>query len=138
MNRKKTPRAFSLFELLLILASVVLLGFFVFKNLDIFSDYRKNSRAKTYVSQTLAAPLMAFKLSTGRYPTTQEGLRALVAPPKDVTDKWTGPYINDIEPDPWQRTYNYRFPAKNSPEGYDLWSNGADGKPETNDDVGNW
>ena len=61
-----------------------------------------------------------------------------MAPPKDVTDKWTGPYINDIEPDPWQRTYNYRFPAKNSPEGYDLWSNGADGKPETNDDVGNW
>ena len=67
------------------------------------------------------------KLDTGRYPTTQEGLGALMTAPSGVAN-WNGPYLKDPKQlkDPWSRDFAYRSPAEKG--GFDLGSLGADGK----------
>ena len=86
----------------------------------------KSSTAKIQISG-LDKSLELYKLDVGRYPTTQEGLGALLAAPSGVAN-WNGPYIKDAKllKDPWTRDYVYRSPAEKG--GYDLLSLGADGK----------
>ncbi len=74
----------------------------------------------------IAVALDLFRLDAGRYPTSSEGLAALVTTPPQM-DFWGGPYLQaeDLS-DPWGRTYVYRFPGEGGP--YDLQSLGADGE----------
>ncbi|RPJ55306.1 MAG: type II secretion system protein GspG [Acidobacteria bacterium] len=75
--------------------------------------------------QGLANALSVFHLDVGRYPSTAEGLRALVDDPG--LGYWAGPYLRKGLPqDPWGRPYRYRVTAEN---GFDVWSWGSDGKP---------
>ena len=74
----------------------------------------------------------------GRYPTTEEGLNALLKAPEGTEDRWAGPYVRDIPKDPWGNEYQYAFPATRSRDAYDIWSMGPDGKNNTDDDIGNW
>lgn len=81
--------------------------------------------------EMLAAALDAYRLDNGYYPTTGQGLEALVREP--LTDpkplQWRGPYLRkDVPLDPWGRPYVYRVPAVESPLGYDLLSLGRDGE----------
>jgi general secretion pathway protein G len=93
----------------------------------------------------IASALGVYKLAMGRYPTTDEGLTALVQPPtdEDARAKWTkagGPFIekmNDLL-DPWHHAYVYKCPGQHNKDGYDLSSGGPDGKPGTDDDITNW
>jgi general secretion pathway protein G len=88
----------------------------------------------------LGASLDLFFLDLGRYPTTEEGLDALVKAPAD--DRlWEGPYLKKgvVPSDPWGRPYVYRAPGDHG--AYDLLSFGADGSPggaQTNADVASW
>jgi general secretion pathway protein G len=77
--------------------------------------------------EQIGGALELYKLDTGRYPSTQEGLGALSAAPSGVAN-WNGPYVKDakILKDPWSRDFIYRSPAEKG--GYDLISLGADGK----------
>jgi len=85
----------------------------------------KQSAAKTQI-ELLGQALDQFKLDTGRYPTTQEGLNALVTNPG--VDNWEGPYLKKSLPmDPWSKPYNYVSPGTHGE--YDLSSNGRDGAP---------
>jgi len=92
----------------------------------------------------MEAALGSFHHDVGRYPTSEEGLVVLVEPTPEL--KATGTYARDgylvrLPRDPWGYDYHYIAPGSRSGQGYDLWSDGADGKPGgvgLNADVGNW
>lgn len=131
-------RAFTLMEVMLAIAMISLLAFLVVSNIDTLMTSSQTKIAESFVNGSLATPMMAFKLSTGRYPTTEEGLAALQKAPESLKDKWDGPYVRSLPADPWGNPYQYRYPAQKSADGYDVWSMGADGQSETDDDIGNW
>ena len=76
--------------------------------------------------ERLQKALELFLINHGRYPTTAEGLQALVREPGSLN--WTGPYLSEprIPTDPWGRSYRYVSPGDHG--SYDLWSLGADGR----------
>ncbi len=131
-------RAFTLMEVMLAIAMISLLAFLVVSNVDTLMTSSQTKIADSFVNGSLATPMMAFKLSTGRFPTTEEGLDALLNAPEALKDRWDGPYVRALRPDPWGNPYQYRFPAQKSKDGYDVWSNGPDGQSGTDDDIGNW
>ena len=93
---------------------------------------------ESFVNNSLATPLMSYKLAIGKYPSTEEGLNALLNAPESAGDRWKGPYVRSLPLDPWGNPYQYRYPAQKSKDGYDVWSMGPDGQNETEDDIGNW
>jgi len=104
-------------------------------------------RARVLVTRTtvlggLAMALALFRVHCGRYPTTQEGLRALLEPPQDqeIQSRWRGPYVANEAAltDPWARPLRYICPGQHNPTGFDLSSAGPDGVFDTADDINNW
>ncbi len=88
----------------------------------------QRSTAEVQVKQ-LRAALDTYKLDIGQYPSTAQGLGALTAAPPEVAEYWNGPYLRDELPaDPWRAPYQYQFPA-NTPQGFALYSLGADSSP---------
>jgi len=85
----------------------------------------------------LRSALDMFEIDCGRYPTTQEGLPALLERPANLND-WKGPYIKQMPIDPWGNKYTYVCPGKHNPKQLDVFSPGPDGKAGTDDDIGNW
>lgn len=72
--------------------------------------------------------LQGYRIDTGRFPSTSQGLRALVAQPVDES-RWRGPYLQgDVPPDPWGTPYQYRAPGSNGRD-YELLSHGRDRLP---------
>lgn len=84
--------------------------------------------------------LALYKLDTGRFPSTEQGLKALRDRPQDQ-DQWQGPYIDkDLPLDPWGHAYSYKFPGEHGEEP-DIESYGADGQPGgegTSADIVSW
>ena len=82
-----------------------------------------------------------YELDNGRYPTTEQGLKALVVEPttSPVPNNWSGSYLKKkkIPKDPWGNPYVYGNPGTHNTEGYDLYSYGPDGV-EGDDDIVNW
>ncbi len=135
--RKHHKAGFSLIEILVVIALVAMLVSLVVFNVDsIFSDNNEKI-ASTYVNTSLKIPLTQYKISMGNYPSTEEGLKALLTPPAGKEARWKGPYVEQLPDDPWGNPYQYRFPGTKHKGGYDLWSYGADGV-ESADDIGNW
>lgn len=119
-------RGFTLIELLVVLAILALLAGLVGPQvMNALSD-SKSKTAKLQI-EDFGAGLDLFSLDVGRYPTTEEGLQALVAN-ADGLNRWNGPYLKKkvIPQDPWGYDYHYRFPGENGP--YDLFSLGADNR----------
>ena len=82
-----------------------------------------------------------FYLNMDRYPTVEEGLKALAEPPSGEEKKWRGPYIQEVKADPWGHAYQYRLPGTHGRNPYDIWSFGADGVEggeKDAADIGNW
>jgi general secretion pathway protein G len=94
--------------------------------------FGQGSRPKSKIAQsqieTLRAALGQYKLDVGSFPSTEQGLAALVARP-DGIDRWLGPYLKNYEVplDPWDRPYLYKSPGEHGE--FDVYSYGADGKP---------
>ena len=120
-------RGFSLLELLAVLVILgILAGVFAPKFLG-QAESAKRKAAKLEIDQ-IGQSLDLYKLEIGRYPTTQEGLAALVTAPSGTTN-WNGPYLKKttVPKDPWGNEYKYVSPgAENRP--YDIISMGSDGK----------
>lgn len=117
---------FTLLELLVVLVVLGLLAGIV--GPKYFAQLGK-SEAKVARAQieSLGKALDLYRLEVGRYPTSEQGLAALVTPPSDEP-KWGGPYLAKGVPlDPWSREYLYRSPGENGE--YDLLSLGKDGQP---------
>jgi general secretion pathway protein G len=97
------------------------------------SEQARDAAARADISSIKTA-LDAFEVDNGNYPRNLGDL--LQQPANDV--HWHGPYLDKIPQDPWGQNYEYVFPGKHNPSGYDVFSAGPDGKPGTDDDIGNW
>ena len=85
--------------------------------------------------QTIGTQLKLYKNMNGFYPTSEQGLRALVAQPDTdpKPSRWYQ-FLNETPKDPWHGDYTYRCPGMKNPQGYDLFSPGPDRIPDTVDD----
>ncbi|NLZ44399.1 MAG: type II secretion system major pseudopilin GspG [Clostridia bacterium] len=110
--------------LLLVAALLAAVGPQVVKYMD-----RGNVKTAEAQLAMLKSALDFYRLDTGTYPTTEEGLAALVRKPEMGSPRWQGPYLNGPVPnDPWGNPYVYRYPGERNPESFDLYSLGADGR----------
>lgn len=139
IGNPKSRRAFTLIELMLVLVILATLSAIVVPKLTGQSKRAKVIATGTQIAD-LGTALDAFEVGVGRYPTTTEGLRALIEKPSSEADDWQGPYINKnvIPLDPWSNEYQYRCPGQYNPDGFDLYSYGPDGKMGGDDDITNW
>jgi general secretion pathway protein G len=103
---------FTLIELLVVLVILVILASLVAPRVIGYLGSSRTKAAKVQI-QSLSTALELYKVDTGRYPTTTEGLKALVVAPPDATS-WNGPYLTkkDVPSDPWGRPYTYRSPGE--------------------------
>lgn len=135
--RLRDFKGFTLVELLVVMVIIGLLAALVGPRLFPQLGKGKQGAAKAQI-ELLGQALDQFRLDVGRYPTTQEGLNALVTNPG--IEKWDGPYLKKGLPnDPWGRPYNYQSPGTHGE--YDLWSYGRDGSPggeKEDKDVTSW
>jgi general secretion pathway protein G len=137
-QRATKVSGFTLIELLLVLVILATLAAVVVPKFARRSEQARITAAKTQISQFEVA-LDAFEIDVGRYPTTPEGLRALVEKPTTDADGWQQPYIKrDVPKDPWGNEYVYRYPGQYNEYGYDLYSLGPDRKLGGDDDITNW
>jgi general secretion pathway protein G len=135
---RRRTRAFSLIELLLVLVILAVLAVVVVPRVVGRSKEAKNTAALTAIKSNLGTALDMFAADNDRYPSSEEGLQALITPPPGLQD-WKGPYLKDqqtVPTDPWGNPYIYRYPGSNNPGGYDLYSLGPDGR-EGGDDISN-
>ncbi|MBL7189557.1 MAG: type II secretion system major pseudopilin GspG [Phycisphaerae bacterium] len=129
---------FTLIELLLVLVILATLAAVVTPKFTKRAEQARITGAKTQMSQ-LEVALDTFQIDVGRFPTTAEGLRALVEKPASNSEGWLEPYLKrDIPKDSWGNEYIYRYPGQYNQEGYDLSSIGPDGKQGGDDDIVNW
>ncbi len=136
-NRKS---GFSLIEILIVIALIAILVTVTIGNLDNVFSGQQEKVAGIFVNQTAKIGLTPYKLDVGNYPTTEEGLKALIKAPSGKEARWKGPYLEEVPTDPWKQPYQYRYPGTkniNGARGYDVWSLGPDGT-ESADDIGNW
>jgi general secretion pathway protein G len=134
LNNKK---GFTLVELLVVMVIIGLIAALVGPRLFPKLGKGKQAAAKAQI-ELLGQALDQYRLDTGSYPTTEQGLNALVTNPG--VEKWEGPYLKKGLPvDPWGKPYVYQHPGSHGE--YDLFSYGRDGKPggESEDkDVTSW
>jgi general secretion pathway protein G len=137
--RARGEGGFTLIELLVVLAILGLLVALVTPQMLKYLGRAKTDAARIDL-HNIEAALDLYRLDMSRYPTQQEGLTALVAPPPG-TSTWNGPYLKQRQAplDPWGQPYAYRIPGEHGE--YDLYSLGADNAPGgtgENQDVTNW
>ncbi len=138
-RRRRSEEGYTLVELLVVLAILGLLIAIAAPRLIHHLSAARVQTAHLQIQQ-LGSVLDIYKLDTGRYPTQQEGLQALVAAPPGE-QSWNGPYLKtkDSLTDPWGHPYQYRFPGAHGD--YDLYSLGADGREGgdgENADITSW
>jgi general secretion pathway protein G len=133
---RRAARAFTLLEILIALAILGLLVGLLISNLDKDFSNSQVTVAKLFVTESIKTPLFDYKMAMGSYPSTSEGLQALVTAPANNADNWR-PFLADgkLPLDPWNQPYQYACPGTHNPNSYDVWSKGPTDKPT---DIGNW
>jgi general secretion pathway protein G len=139
---RRDSRGFSILEILVVLAIIGLLVGLVVTNIDSVFGQSQAKVAQIFVRDSVKTPLVRYRIDVGDYPSTAEGLAALVTAPSSAADKWKGPYLDasggKLPSDPWGQPYEYRYPGVKNSGGYDIYSKGPDKTADTADDIGNW
>jgi len=140
-NRKARATAgVTLIEMLVVMTIIALFAALVVPNMLHHGDAARVTKAHADIQSFMTA-LAAYKLDTGLFPTSDQGLRALREKPNDVA-QWAGPYIQqDVPKDPWSRDYVYKFPGEHDPSEPEIVCYGADGQPGgdgINADIVSW
>jgi general secretion pathway protein G len=129
----------TLIEMLVVVMIIALFSALVGPELFKKLEMSKVTAARVQIHNFTAA-LGQYRLATGGFPTTEQGLQALRVAPQGV-DNWAGPYMpRDIPQDPWHHAYVYRYPGEHGDEP-DIISYGADGQPGgdgLNADIVSW
>jgi general secretion pathway protein G len=132
---------FTLIEIMVVVVILGILAAIVVPNIMDAPDKARVTKAKQDL-RVLESALELYKLDNFNYPSSQQGLEALVAPPSGdpPAPNWKqGGYIKSLPKDPWGNPYQYLYPGTHGE--LDLFSFGADGKPGgdgVNADIGNW
>lgn len=130
MKTNLDKRGFTLVEILVVIIVIAVLATLVAPNVFKHVGRAKDSTARAQI-ELFASALEAYRLDNDAYPTTEQGLTALVTKPNaaPAPRDWRGPYLRrGLPQDPWGAAYVYRSPGTANPEGYDLLSLGRDGK----------
>ena len=140
VHRNWSKKAFTMMELLVVLAILALLAGLAISNVGGIFGGAQVTTAQLFVKESMKSPLFTYRMHMGDYPTTSDGLQALITAPSAKGDRWHGPYIteNKIPRDPWGEPYQYASPGARNKTSYDLWSKGPDKQSGTDDDIGNW
>ena len=131
-----TKKGFTLIELMLV---VIIIGALVAMVMPRFAgrgEQAKIAAARADIQANIATALKLYELDNGSFPTSDEGLGALLIRPSSAVN-WNGPYLEKRALDPWGREYKYKSPGDHRIADYDLYSLGKDGT-ESADDVKNW
>ena len=123
---------FTLLELLVVMVIIGLLAGYVGPKYFAQIGKSESKTAKAQV-EALGKALDQYRLDTGRYPSSEQGLTSLNVAPADES-RWHGPYLQKALPvDPWGKPYQYRSPGEHGD--YDLWSFGKDGQAGGQEDA---
>ncbi|MHB8623483.1 MAG: type II secretion system major pseudopilin GspG [Sulfuricaulis sp.] len=138
-NRKSA--GFTLIEILVVVVILSILAALIVPKIMDRPDQARVVAAKSDISAIISA-LKMYRLDNGVYPSTEQGLQALVTKPEsgDVPSNWkSSGYLERLPKDPWQHDYQYLNPGLHGE--VDVWSYGADGQPGgegVNADIGSW
>jgi general secretion pathway protein G len=143
MRRKKDNRGFTLIELMVVIVILGILAGLIIPRIMGRPDEARQAKARIQI-QAIETALKLYKLDNGNYPTTEQGLKALVEPPAvgALAKNWReGGYLEKgkVPKDPWGNDYLYLCPGTKGD--FDLLSLGADGEPGgdgKNKDITNW
>jgi general secretion pathway protein G len=131
---KRKQKGFTLLEIMIVVTIIaVLMGTAIYK-LSGNIEYAKHQAVATDI-QSIGTQLKLYESMNGYFPTTEQGVQALVVQP-DTDPKPSRWYqlFKELPKDPWHNNYNYRCPGIKNPTGYDLYSSGPDRVPDTADD----
>jgi general secretion pathway protein G len=134
-------RGFTLIEIMVVVIVIGILAATIIPQFMGTTHDAKVGAAKGHIAE-LESALERFNINMDRYPTMEEGLKALIEPPSgDEQKNWRGPYIKQLRNDPWGVPYQYLVPGTHHTSSFDLWSRGAD-KTDSGEgkgaDIGNW
>jgi general secretion pathway protein G len=132
----RSAAGFTLLEIMLVVCIIGLLIGMGVKMMGGKIEEAKIVRARADV-QGLTTSLVSYQIATGTYPTTEQGLKAMVTKPEGVRN-WRAVAEPSQLVDPWNKEYLYVQPGVHNAKGFDIFSPGPDGQPNTGDDVGNW
>jgi general secretion pathway protein G len=141
MKTKSTQQGFTLIEIMVVMVILGLLVAVVAPNILGRGDQARVTVTKTQIKE-ISNALDLYKLDNSTYPSTEQGLQALVSKPSGSPEpkNWNpNGYMKHLPVDPWGHKYQYVSPGVNGP--FDLYSFGADGKEGgegNNADIGNW
>lgn len=138
--QRQQTRGFTLVEIMVV---VVILGVLAATIIPQFRGTTTDAKIGTARSNLaeIESALERFYIHLDRHPSNEEGLQALVEAPSGTEDKWRGPYVKGVRPDPWGNPFQYRNPGTHGSGAFDLWSRGADGADggeKEAADLGNW
>lgn len=140
---RRRQGGFTLIEILVVVIILGVLGGLVLPNVMSRPDHAKATAVRTDL-QSVSTALEIYRLDNGRYPTTGQGLEALVTRPTQapLPRLWNAQgYLKSMPVDPWGTPYQYLSPGTRSNQGFDLYSFGADGQPGgegLDAEIGNW
>lgn len=138
----KKKAGFTLIELMLVMIIIGVLAALVVPRFVGRAEQSRNVAAKADIESNLGVALDLFETDNGFYPTTEQGLSALISSPTSlpVPPNWRGSYLKKkaVPTDPWGHPYVYVCPGAHNSDGYDLSSYGRNGVEGNDDDVTNW
>ncbi len=134
MRRKIRQQGFTLLEIMLVVSIIVIILGVAISKLGNTTAIAKTMRVQADV-QAIKTQLQLYESMNGFFPTTEQGLQALVTQPQNDPrpTRWYQ-LFKELPKDPWGSAYIYRYPGLKDPTGYDLYSAGADRIPDTPDD----
>jgi len=136
----KNCRAFTLIEIMIVIMIIASLAAIVVPRLSGRGDQAKVAIADSDINSNISLALKLYQLDNGSFPTTEQGLAALLAKPSSspVPVNWKEPYLEKNPVDPWGNPYQYKCPGVHNVSTYDLWSWGKDGVDGSADNIKNW
>lgn len=142
-SKFQTPNfraAFTLIEIMLVVLIIGILAALAVPRLVGRSQEARLTAALADIESNISVALDLYELDNGTYPSTEQGLGALIEKPtgSPTPANWNGPYLKKIPKDPWARPYTYKSPGEHNTTTFDLYSWGPDGVEGSQDDVANW